>query len=90
MTGSRLFLNVREKLLHPNSTTEQSLSTFQMRPYGPSIEIPDLDCLAATMRNKIEPDSATTLVGERAPWDEDLDGGRAELLGALKIQQNIK
>ncbi|KAF8498014.1 hypothetical protein JB92DRAFT_3125490 [Gautieria morchelliformis] len=74
MTGSRLFLNVREKLLHPDATTEASLSTFRMRPYPyarPSVEV-EIPELGAGRESKMEPDSATTLVG-RAPWEEEVD-----------------
>lgn len=81
MTGSRLFLNIRERLLHPNTTTIRSLSTLEMRPLPerpslvattdlehsrPATTSPQNDCL--------EPDSATTLVDNNTPWGETTNG----------------
>ena len=83
MTGTRLFLNVRQKLLHPDPTTVQTMSTFEMRPYGPSIEItdsdPDCSCISTYSPSEPEPNSATTLVDKNS-WRENMDGDVKEFV----------
>ncbi|KAF8523559.1 hypothetical protein JB92DRAFT_2883920 [Gautieria morchelliformis] len=44
ISGSRLFLNVRQKLLHPDLTTTIPMESFEMRPLGPpTVVVTDLD-----------------------------------------------
>lgn len=70
MVGSRLFLNVREKLLHPNPTIEQSMSSFEMRPY--TLTDPDGIGIGppSPLASNSEPNSATTLIAKHTPWAE--------------------
>ena len=76
MIGSRLFLNIRQTLLHPNPTL-LSLSTIEMRPCGPSIEITDQDhsqSSATSPQTQNKPYLATTLVEKNTPWRESFEG----------------
>jgi len=74
MVGSRLFLNVREKLLHPNPTFGQTLSTFEMKPYGSGVDNDDATGLhppslvTSPSSSGSEPNSATALFAKHTPW----------------------
>lgn len=78
VAGSRLFLNVREKLLQSNISTIATLSTFEMRPpaasgFSARVELDVLESndqsVHMSVITDLIPDSATTLVPKHnVPW----------------------